>query len=98
MKSVFKNIFSVVLTLSVSSSLWAKDVCMIVVTSQEGVAIYGTRSCDGERRETLPVANINTLEAVSGQLSALYQEGLRLINCQTNQGGQGVEYVCIVAR
>lgn len=94
-----KNIVGLVLALSFSSSLWAKDVCMVIINSSNGVATSGAQSCDGAEPEALNYGGTNTMQAVSGALSALYQDGLHLINCQVNQaGGANVEYICVVAR
>ena len=95
-----KKIMAMALAATLSTSAFAKDVCMVIVTGTNGYTTNGVRSCDGQTREDLGLQGMPLIEAVSGALSSLYQEQMRLINCQVNQTGVAgtLEYACVVAR
>ena len=74
------------------------NVCVLIITGSSGHTLASQRTCDGEDMQNLSIKKNMFLEEVSYQLSTLYAGGMRLINCQVNNLGTGLEYLCVVAR
>ncbi len=74
------------------------NVCVLLISGSSGHTLASQRTCDGEDMQNLSIKKNMFLEEVSFQLSTLYAGGLRLINCQVNNLGNGLEYLCVVAR